>query len=219
MTVPTAPAALPSLATPDDVVGRLGRQLNQLESARVDAMLQDGSAIIRRYARYDFAWHDIETKTFRGDNGTIKLPTRPNTTIEGIVAISGIPGVPNLPVYWYVFDGIDTITIPAPWYSGIVNLPAYWYRMFWMSESFEVTRNYGDVSVPPEVVAVLCAAISSELSTPTQSATLYAESVGSYSYTMRRTSGAGFNAALIDAGMKDVLVDYRQRHGTIHLRP
>jgi hypothetical protein len=35
---------------------------------------------------------------------------------------------------------------------------------------------------------------------------------------MRRTSGAGLNAALLDAGMKTVLADYRKGFGTVKIR-
>ena len=50
------------------------------------------------------------------------------------------------------------------------------------------------------------------------SATLASESIGPYSYSMRRTSGAGLNAALMDAGMATALKDFRRPAGTIAMR-
>lgn len=211
---------LPSLATPDDIAARLGRSLNPVETARVDALLADGSAIIRRYCRQDFLWYDNDTITLTGDGGLVNVDVwKPIASIDSVVALSGFSSVPDLPVTWYVFDGISKINIPHPQYAGIINLPEVWYQeTFWWGSSFRVTGSHGFQQTPDDVMSVLCPAIVSELSTPTQSATLMSESIGAYSYSMRRTSGAGLSAALTDAGMKTVLSDYRQTRGTMKVR-
>lgn len=211
-------APLPPLATADDIVDRLGRNLNQVEAARINSLLADGSAIIRRYAREDFVWYDSDTLTIVSDGGIIKIPWRPIESIISVVAVSGMPGIPDMAVTWFIFDGVDKITVPGPWQSGIINLPEYWYEYNWFTETYRVTASHGYVNCPAEVIAVLCTAIISELSTPTMSATLASESIGPYSYSMRRTSGAGLKAALEDAGMKTALADYRQSEGTIKVR-
>lgn len=209
---------LPTLASPDDIVDRLGRNLNQVEAARIDGMLRDGSAILRRYCRNDFVYRTNDTITIIADAGILKLPCRPVYSIESVVWRSGYPAIQDFPITWYVFDGIDQITIPEPRHSGVINLPYMWYQAAWYSDSFDVTHTYGYQNVPGEVIAVLCTAIISELATPTMSATLASESIGAYSYAMRRTSGAGLRAALIDAGMEDTLNDFRQKQGTLALR-
>jgi len=211
--------SLPSLATPDDIVARLGRNLNQTEMARVDALLRDGSAIIRRYCREDFVWYSSDTITIHADGGIIVLPWRPVAFVDSVLALSGVPGIPDIPVTWYHFDDIDTITVMNPSQSGIINLPEFWYEeTLWWGGSFRVVGSHGYVESPDDVVAVLCTAIISELATPTMSATLASESIGAYSYSMRRTSGAGLSAALVDAGMKTSLSDYRKTQGTIKVR-
>ena len=211
---------LPSLASPDDIAARLGRSLNQVEAARVDTLLQDGSAILRRYCRRDFMYHASDTITTTADGGIIKLTSwKPITSIDEIIALSGTPGILDIPVTWYHFDAVDKITVFNPTLSGIINLPEIWYEeTFWWGGSFKITGAHGFVDTPADVQSVLCSAITSELSTPTMSATLMSESVGAYSFSMRRTSGAGLNAALIDAGMKTVLQDYRQSYGTLKVK-
>lgn len=211
--------AIPPLATSDDIVARLGRSLNQVEAARIDALLDDGSALIRRYCRQDFLQENGLTETFVADAGEIRLSNRPVNAVNSVVWKSGNPQLlSDLTISWYVFDGIDKITIPSPYESGIINLPYMWYMTAWYSDSFEVQYDYGYANPPNEAVAVLCTAIISELSTPTMSATLASESIGPYSYSMRRTSGAGLNAALMDAGMATALKDFRRPAGTIALR-
>jgi hypothetical protein len=208
---------LPSLATPDDIAARLGRNMNQVEAARVDALLADGSGILRRYCRRDFLFYASDTTTVKADGGIIRLFSwKPIKSIDSVVALSGTQGIPDITVNWYHFDAIDKITVFNPAYSGIINLPEIWYEeTFWWGGSFLITGSHGFVDVPADVVSVLCTAVTSELATPTMSATLMSESVGAYSYSMRRTSGAGLNAALIDAGMKTALQDYRQSYGTM----
>jgi len=211
--------SLPSLASPDDIVARLGRNLNQVEMARIDALLRDGSAIIRRYCRQDFSWSVDDVIETHADGGIIVLPWKPVASIDEVLALSGVPGIPDIPVTWFHFDEVDTITVMNPSQSGIINLPEMWYEeTFWWGGSFRVRGTHGYVDIPDDVTAVLCTAIISELSTPTMSATLASESIGAYSYSMRRTSGAGLRAALEDAGMKTALKDYRKSQGTIKVR-
>jgi len=219
LSTPTTPL-LPSLANQADIEARLGRTLNPTEAARVNALLADASAIIRRYCREDFIWYSGDSVTLTGDGGIINMGLwKPISVITSVTALSGFPSVPNLPVTWYVFDGVSQISVPAPQYAGIINLPEVWYEeTFWWGNSFKIAGDHGYHQTPDDVMSVLCPAIVSELSTPTQSATLMSESIGAYSYSMRRTSGAGLSAALTDAGMKTVLSDYRQTRGTMKVR-
>jgi hypothetical protein len=209
---------LPALATPDDIVDRLGRNLNQMEMARIDAMLRDASSIIRRYCRNDFIRYASDTIVVPSDGGIIKLPWYPVESIADVVALSGNPAVADIPVTWYIFDGIRTITVMDPAYSGVINLPEYWYETYWWSNSYRVSGAHGYPETPDDVMSVLCVGVISELTAPTQSGTLQSESIGAYSYSMRRTSGAGLRASLVDAGMETVLKDYRHKQGTIRVR-
>ena len=226
MTHPTD-GSLPSLATPDDIVARLGRNLNQVEAARVDAMLQDGSAIIRRRARNTFMYIAADKLTVAASDGIIILPQRPIYKVMTVVARSGNQTIPDIPVTWFIFDGVDTVTIPEPSHSGIINLPEFWYSVAWYSHSYDTTYEHGYHEVPADINGLLCNAIISELSTPTMSATLQSESIGAYSYSMRRSysggsSGggamAGIYAALRDFGMEEILGDYRFKVGSIAVR-
>lgn len=211
--------SLPSLASPEDIEARLGRSLTPSEETRTTALLADGSAIIRRYCREDFIWYDADVIKIIGDGNLIKLPWKPIASIDEVLALSGTPGIPDIPVTWYHFDDVDEITVMNPSASGIINLPEEWYEeTFWWGGTFRVTGAHGYTETPADVMAVLCTAIISELATPTQSATLASESIGAYSYSMRRTSGAGLSAALADAGMKTTLADYRQTTGTIKVQ-
>jgi hypothetical protein len=220
-------SSLPSLATPDDIVARLGRNLNQTEAARVDAMLRDGSAIIRRRARNTFMYVASDMITIAASDGIIVLPGRPIYSVLSVVARSGNPAIQDIPVTWFIFDGVDTVTIPEPSHSGIINLPTFWYEVAWYNHSYDTLYEHGYHDVPADIKGLLCSAIISELSTPTMSATIQGETIGAYSYTMRRSYGgsssgggasAGLYAALRDYGMDEILGDYRAKTGSISVR-
>lgn len=207
---------LPALATSADVVARLGRALNPIESARIDALLDDGSAFIRRYCRKDFLYHVNDVLKIRMSGGVIKLPYRPVDSVSSVVAKSGAIGVPDINVTWYVFDNIDEITVPDPATSGIINLPEFWYDLNWFSETFEVTYSHGFPAIPQEVVSVLCTAVIAILTAPTQAGGVIGETVGAYSYRLQRTGG-GISAALKDADLT-ALDDFRDKYGTIQMQ-
>lgn len=207
---------LPSLATQADVEARLGRSLNTIETARITALLADGSAFIRRYCRKDFENHVSDVVTLKASDGVIVLPYRPVQAVHSVTALSGAPGIPNINVTWYVFDDIDQITIPEPSESGIINLPEVWYELGWFSHSFSVNYDHGFTTVPQEVIAVLCTAIIALLTSPTQAGGVIGESIGPYSYRLARTGG-GISAALKDADLSS-LDDFRGgKVGTIAL--
>src|SRR5215472_3602891 len=108
-------SSLPSLATPSDIEARLGRSLNQVENARVDAMLADGSAIIRRYCREDFISYTGASITLLADGGVINMSLwKPIQGITSVTALSGVAGIPDIPVTWYSFDGVSEITVMSP---------------------------------------------------------------------------------------------------------
>ncbi|HWI69076.1 MAG TPA: hypothetical protein VNS88_11965, partial [Nitrospiraceae bacterium] len=193
----------------------------------VDAMLKDGSAIIRRRARNTFTYVAADTLTIAASDGIIVLPQRPIYDVMTVVARSGNRSVQDIPVTWFIFDGVDTVTIPEPRHSGVINLPEFWYSVAWYSHSYDTTYEHGYHDVPADINGLLCSAIISELATPTQSATLQSESIGAYSYSMRRSysgggSGggamAGIYAALRDFGMEEILGDYRAKVGSIAVR-
>jgi hypothetical protein len=208
--------SLPSLATADDVVARLGRPLNQIENQRIGALLADGSAHIRRYCFRDFAHVANDVRRLRSDRGVIKLPGRPINAVNSVTAIGGAPGIPDISVFWYSFDKIDEITVPEPIHSGVINLPELWYDLDWFTSTFIVDYDHGDSNVPDDVVAVLTTAVISMLVAPTMVGGLASETMGTYSYSMHRTAGSGMLAELTVAGLPS-LAAYRPKIGTISI--
>src|SRR2546423_1623848 len=168
---------LPALATASEVVARLGRPLNPVESARIEALLTDGSAFIRRYCRKDFLDHPGDIIDIRASGGVIKLPYRPVRAVNSVVAKAGALGVPDINITWYVFDQIDEIMVPDPAGSGIINLPEFWYDIGWYSETFQVNYDHGFQVIPDEVISVLCTAVISVLTAPTMAAGVIGETV------------------------------------------
>lgn len=205
---------LPPLATVDDLTARLGRPLNAVESSRVDALLKDSSALIRRYCRRDFLYHEGDIRTLKADGTEVKLPGKPVYRVNSVTAISGNPTIPDVPVIWYVFDKINTITIVDAAASGIINLPQAWYSGGGVFPgTFDVNYDHGYQEVPDDVVSVCANSVLSVLSAPNMASGVVSETMGPYSYRLAR-SGGGVQVALNSAD-EAALNDYRDRYGTI----
>ena len=117
--------ALPPLASVDDVASRLGRDVTEQEAIRLEPLLADASAQVRRYCRRDFQYHDAEEQILYGHDSEIWLPGRPVVSVQSVTAIGGGMGLPDVPIPWWSFDGVQTIRI-APG-AGIINLPEIWW--------------------------------------------------------------------------------------------
>jgi hypothetical protein len=204
--------SLAPLATSDDIVARLGRDLTPVEAIRVEPLLRDGSALIRRHCRRDFFWHPQGTLKLRGRDSVIKITQRPCSNVTSVIAIGGGFGLPDVPIVWFSFDGIDKIRIDPG--HGIINLPEIWWTSDMYPQTFNVTLDYGFIDgVPDDVVAVCCNEVIGVLTAPTLAAGMIGETIGPYSYRMER-GGGGQLVALSAAGI-DALKDFRAENDTV----
>jgi hypothetical protein len=204
--------SLAPLATSDDIVARLGRDLTPAEAIRVEPLLRDGSALIRRYCRRDFFWHPQGTLLCRGRDSVIKIKQRPCSNVTAVVAIGGGFGLPDVPIVWFSFDGIDKIRIDPG--HGIINLPEIWWTSDMYPQTFNVTLDYGyEDGVPDEVIAVCANEVIGVLTAPTLASGMIGETIGPYSYRMER-GGGGQLVALTAAG-QTALTDFRSENDTV----
>lgn len=209
-------SGLAPLATADDVASRLGRDLTDVEAIKIEPLLRDASALIRRYTRRDFLMHTTEViPALYGRDGEIRLPQRPVFSVSQVIAKgSSNPtlNIPDIPVPWYTFDGVDRIILDPGW-GSIINLPEIWWTSELYPGTFDVTATFGYPTVPDDVVAVCANESIGVLSAPSQAAGIIGETVGPYSWRAERT-GAGVMVALSQAGIS-ALKDYRSSDGTI----
>lgn len=209
-------AQLPTLASTDDLVARLGRPLTSREAARAVALLRDASSQIRRACKQDFLYHENDVVTLPAAGGVIKLPQPPVTSVSSVIAISGLQAVPDLPVFWYTFDGIDEVGVSDATYSGVLNLPEQAYDDEGAyTGTFRVTYSHGYQEYPEEVVMVAANAVLSVLQAPTMASGVIGETLGAYAYRLER-GGGGLAVALTEADL-EALTDFRPHYGTIKL--
>jgi hypothetical protein len=197
--------SLPPLASVDDVASRLGRDVTETEAIRLTPLLADASAQIRRYCRRDFLMHTSETQILYGHDSEILLPGRPALSVSAVVAIGGAADLPDVPIPWYTFDGVQTVRIGS--LSGIINLPEAWWTDDAYPGTYRVTYTFGDACVPDDVNMVCANAALSVLTAPTAAAGVIGESIGPYSYRLER-GGGGVSVALSAADLT-LLKDYR----------
>lgn len=208
-------ATLTPLCQVTDISGRLGRSLTTVETVRVPYLIADATSQIVRYCRKDFQLHTNDVLDIKGDGSTIKLPYRPVVSVSDVIAISGRPDIPDIPVSWWVFDGVDEISIAESTASGVINLPEAWYDFGAFPGTFTVTYTHGYSIIPDDVIMVAANAVISVLQAPTIAAGVIGETIGPYSYRMER-SGGGLAVALTQADL-NALRDYRDSYSSIKL--
>lgn len=202
------------LATKADLVARLGRDVTCDEDARLDALLEDASALVRAYTGQDFTATASQTVTLRAQAGMIRLPQRPVTAVASVVAI-GINGTPDVPLVDYWWDGLDQVRLGDGNY--VINLPEVW----WDDEdgypgTFSVTYSHGYGTVPPDVLAVVCGMVLRTLTAPTSVGGVTSETIGPYSYRLE-SAGVGTAVSLGEMDRR-ALARYRRRVGTSTVR-
>jgi hypothetical protein len=202
------------LATTTDLEDRIGRSLTSAEAARAPALLSDASALIRRYCRKDFLYHEDDVKVLRASGPEIVLPYRPVQEVSSVIAKSGRAGVPDIPVTWWTFDGIDRLFVADASSSGVVNLPEDWYSGTF-PDTFQVTYTHGYPEVPPEATGVCANVVLAVLLAPTMAAGVIGEVIGPYSYRVVR-AGGGVAVALQENDLAQ-LRDFRDTESTLFL--
>ncbi|HEY9524049.1 MAG TPA: hypothetical protein VIR33_12480 [Thermopolyspora sp.] len=203
-----------SLATRSDLVARLGRDLTDAEDLRIDALLSDASALVRRYTGQDFTQSVDDVLTIRAQGGMIRLPQRPVIAVASVVAIGG-NGAPDLTLTDWWWDGIDLIRIGAGEY--VINLPEQWWDdQDGYPGTFRVTYSHGYAVPPPDVVAVVCGMATRTLTAPAMVGGVTSETVGPYSYRSD-TPGLGLAVVMTDTD-RQMLAGYRRKTGMISVR-
>lgn len=214
------PPVYTPLFGPEEVAARLGRPLSDAETLKCTKLISDVTSQIVRYCRRDFQPHIGETRIYYGTDSEIQVEKPaiysgdPRTAIQSVIAIGGGMGLPNVPITWFTFDGIDRIRYAQG--RGIINLPEIWFETDMYPGTFEVTHSFGYRQVPDEVISVGANAVGATLTTPTIAAGLIGETIGPYSYRLERTGG-GLTVALTQADLKS-LTDLRNTAGTIEMR-
>lgn len=201
---------LPSLATVDDVQSRLFRELTEPELLRIDVLLADASAVVRRYTRRDFTIVRA-TQRMRPVGWRIRLPRRPVVDVHTVTLI--IDGHP-VPVTGYVWDGLDEVWLTSG--QQVINLAES--AMEWLAINTpvaEVDYTSGDAEVPLDVVSVICSMISRSLSTPGGGG-IISEAVGEYTY--RLSDAAAQGPLTLTPSERSVLSAYRAAGSVVELR-
>lgn len=206
---------MPALASATDLEVRLGRELTEPETLRVDALLDDASAAVRSYTRQTFDLVEDDEVVLRAQGGVVCLPQRPVVTVTSVAVIGGSEALPGFTIVDYLFDGVDTIRIGEG--AAVINMPEAWYDdEDGYPGTYRIAYTHGYETVPADVVRVVCGMVLRTLTAPTMAGGVTSETVGPYSYRMD-TPGTGLSVALTAADRTE-LSAYRRTVGQIQVR-
>lgn len=164
---------LPPLATAADLAARYEIDIpaGSPVEGRINQLLKDASAAIRRYARaqqISFVADDTQVLTAPGGRRLV-LPQRPAVVdAEHPVTVK----IDGTVVTGWRFDGRQSLIRDAGWFTRYDP----WYSS---TGTVEVTYSHGYQEVPDDVVGIACAAVWRAQSNPDA---LRSETIGDWSY-------------------------------------
>jgi hypothetical protein len=191
------------LATIDDLIERLGRDLTTAEAPRAAAALLDASASVRRFTRQHFT-RATSTERLKISTGhRIRLPQRPVVSITSIVTVTGTAedGI----AVSYTWDGLDDLCV----WNDIGSINASNPR--WPGRRVvDVTYVHGylQVDMPDDIVGITCQVAARALGRKPDESGITSETVPDYAYTVNAAAVAGPFGLLADE--KEALEVYRR---------
>lgn len=203
-----------ALATQADVEARLGRALTDDEAARIDALLDDASELVRSWTRQDFTAVAGDEIVLRPVGVTIRLPQRPVTAVSAVHALNR-EGAPEIALSGWVWDGRDKVSIACATPSGD-DTPSWWWADG--PDTYQVTYSHGYATIPPLVVATVCAMVMRTLLAPSMAAGMVSERIGQYTYQLQQGTGSSGATVTLTDGDKEALARWGpRRSGTIQV--
>jgi hypothetical protein len=192
-----------ALATINDVLLRLGRDITSAELQRLDVLLTDASSRVRRYCDGQTFTQATTTERLPIGNGIIRLPQRPVVSVASVTAATG-GGVT------FQWNGLDEVYV----YGYGSFLPGSFSVEPWVVPPtvVDATYTHGYAPIPDDIVGVVCAVVMRALGrSPTEGA-LTSETIQGYSYSVGAAGAAGAFGLLDDE--RDTLDAYKRRVGS-----
>lgn len=199
-----------ALASSEDVTNLLDRDATTIDQRRIPALLDQASAVVRRYTRRTFT-REQSTIKIRPIGDKVKLPQRPVISVDsvGIFYNNAL-----LPVAGWSWDGDDEVWLYP---EGIViNLPEALGELLQNHTTrAQVTYTHGSDEIPADIVGVVCGMVIRTLNTPGGGAHK-SETAGPFSHTFTDAGLGGIVALTKDD--RDALNIYRRKGATVELR-
>jgi hypothetical protein len=203
------------LATQEDLEARLGRDLTEDEEARAPALLADASALVRDHTRQDFEAVAGDVIILRPVGSILRLPQRPVTAVTTVEAVAP-DGTATAVMSFWSWDGRDKVDLTYATYSADFTDPAWRDRR--QPDTYQVTYDHGDATIPPTVVAIVCAMVLRTLLSPSMTTGMVAERIGAYNYQLQQGAGAAGATVVMTAADEKALARYGpRRSGTIQV--
>lgn len=191
------------LATLNDVIDRLGRDLTAGEAARIDALLLDVSASVRKYTGQDFTEATTTLRT-RVRRGVVTLPQRP------VTAVTSVDNVATSTATFFRWDGLDRVTF------AMSELDAWQWEPFRIGTGppvVDIEYTHGYDPIPDDIIGVVSSIAMRALGRKPEEGAVQQESIAGYSYSIGSAGAAGGFGMLPDE--RSVLDRYRRVGGWV----
>lgn len=199
-----------ALATQADLEARIG-PLTEAQAARVDALLADASAKVRRFTRrtFDAATNDVVVLSPVGT--VLRLPQTP---VSAVTAIALIDGTTDIPLTGWGWDGADMVDLA----NATVAAGSTATRTQ-NTNTYRVTYSH-TASVHDDIKGKVCEMVGRTIAAPSMVDGMVSETIGQYSYTLQQGGGSQGAAVRLTQADKQDLIDngWRKQSGTVQVR-
>ncbi|SRR5437763_3397476 len=204
-----------ALASTADVESRYPGEMSADNLARLPALLDDASAVVRSYTRQQFTTATT-TERIRPIGQTVKLPQKPVTAVNTVSLVDTLQSgnLLALPLGAWMWDGGQEVWIGGA--NVVINLPDDVSQLLqYQVPLVEVNYTHGYTTVPAEVVAVVCSMVIRFVDVPGPTG-MQSQTVGPYGYRLSTTAQEGILS--LTASEMRVLAPYRRSATTVELR-
>lgn len=170
-----------ALATDVDVALRFGRDLTDDEKPRINTLLLDASARVRREAGGQLITKQTTTVRLPVRRGQIDLPQYPVVAVTAVKndAGSDITVQWSAPSSWIYVGSVDRFDL-EPFYGSQYG-----------NQYLNVTYTHGYDPIPDEIVGLVCQMAGRAFGVSPESAAVTSETLGAYSYAIGGAAAAG----------------------------
>lgn len=132
------------LASQSDVEARLGRVLTGVEELRIEALLRDASANVRRVSTQMFTLGTTTGLVLGRRNGKVRLPQRPVVSVASVTDLN---------------DNALTYTRAGDWLTVSLNLLNSWEIEPWTNPPTEIKVTYTHGGTVPDLIVGVVASV------------------------------------------------------------
>lgn len=185
--------------------------MSEAQAARVDALLADASAKVRRFTRRNFDAVTNAVVVLSPVGTVLRLPQTP---VSAVTSVALIDGATDIALTGWGWDGADQVDL-----ANATTVAGSTTTRTQNTNTYRVTYSH-TAYVHDDIKAKVCEMVGRTLAAPSMVDGMVSETIGQYSYTLQQGGGGQGTAVRLTQTDKQDLIDngWRRQSGTVAVR-